>query len=146
MAEYISDITELVNALAGEKTSNNDIVLFALAGLGEDYDTFVQNVTTRESDVTFTQLQSMLLEWEIHAERNTVAMPLLTGNVVLTEVKKDGILFEAFHVKFVTERAWCPKLPQPNIHPPTERRKVLKTRRRNLTSMSRTLMTRSGTP
>lgn len=64
VVEYVSEITKLVDALtlASDKTSNNDIVLFALAGPKEDYDTFVQNVMTKESDVTFMQLQSMLLD------------------------------------------------------------------------------------
>lgn len=56
------EITELIDTLAkvGNKTSNSDIVLYALAGLREDYDAFVQNIATRESEVTFLLLQAML--------------------------------------------------------------------------------------
>lgn len=40
-------------------------VLYTLAGLGEEFEAFVQSVTAREGDVNFVQLQTMLCDLEI---------------------------------------------------------------------------------
>lgn len=81
VAEYIFEITELVDTLtlAIDKTSDSDIVLYVLASLGEDYDAFVQNMGTRESEITFTQLQG-------HKEEKKAR----TANAILAKVKIEG--------------------------------------------------------
>lgn len=92
MAEYISEISELVDTLtlARDKTSNNDIVLFALASLSEDDDVFVKNVATGEIEITSTQLQGMLLDWEIWVEWNVVTIPPLTTIVGWSQERGEG--------------------------------------------------------
>lgn len=65
VAEHLAEVKSMVNALsiAGDKTEDRDVVLFTMAGLGDEYDTFVQNVASRENDITFVQLQGRLSDW-----------------------------------------------------------------------------------
>lgn len=50
MAEYIAEVFGLIDSLAitGDRMTENDVILYALASLGEGYEAFVQNVTTRD--------------------------------------------------------------------------------------------------
>lgn len=94
IAEYISEITGIINflSIAGDQTSENDIVLYTLAGLGGDFEALAQNITTRDSDVNFIQLQSMLTHIEICQQRNAstqIKPVVMTVNVVSTEAKSD---------------------------------------------------------
>lgn len=89
MYEYISEITSLVDALAfADDNTSNDMVLYTLAILGEDFESLVQNVTSRESDITFLQLQAMLPNLEIRKERIATKTPNPTMNAVTTRGNK----------------------------------------------------------
>lgn len=57
-AECIDEAKDLVDALAivGEKSEESDSFLCVLSGIGDEFESFIQNVTTRENDVSFVQL------------------------------------------------------------------------------------------
>lgn len=53
--DYLTDITRIADELstAGDVTSERDLIIYTLSGLGEEYEAFVQTVTTREMELTF---------------------------------------------------------------------------------------------
>lgn len=60
--DYLTEVSEIANQLAttDDITPERDLVLYALGGLGEEYEAFVQNVTTSETEISFVHMQAML--------------------------------------------------------------------------------------
>lgn len=60
MNEYLTEVSHTVKALTivGSVTAERDVVIYTLAGLGEDYELFIQNETTREKEVSFIENQN----------------------------------------------------------------------------------------
>ena len=48
-------------ALAGQPLKNEEILTYVLAGLGQEYDSFVSTITSRSDEVPLEELYSMLL-------------------------------------------------------------------------------------
>jgi len=40
---------------------DSDLVLLVLAGLGDDYEALIQNVTSRREDVTYREIKAMFV-------------------------------------------------------------------------------------
>lgn len=76
VSEYIPKINNLLEALivAGEKMNDVDVVvvLLVLAGLGDDFESLIQNVTSRRDEVTYKELKSMLVDIEVRRARTTL--------------------------------------------------------------------------
>lgn len=84
--EYISEINQLLEGLsvAGKKMEDSDLVLLILAGLDDEYEALIQNVTSRREDVTYRELKAMFMDIEIRKGRSKANNPL-SANVVEAE-------------------------------------------------------------
>lgn len=92
VAEYVAKITGLVDSLsvACDKFSDNDVALFILGGLGDEFEAFVQNDTIRENEVSFVQVQAMLVDLEICQERLATKTPsMVVSAATLVDTKKE---------------------------------------------------------
>lgn len=52
------------SGLAREKISDSDVVLIVLGGLGQEYNSFIQNVTSKSKPVFYRKLKYMLTDLE----------------------------------------------------------------------------------
>lgn len=68
--EKIEDVMKLVEdlALAGDMTSDKNTILYTLAGLREEYKSFVQNFMTRGDEISFVHLQAVQSDIEARQE------------------------------------------------------------------------------
>lgn len=69
----------------GDVTSERDLIIYTFSGLGEEYEAFVQTVTTRETKLTFVQIQAMLSDIEVRQQKNSLTAGL---SVNLTPVRR----------------------------------------------------------
>lgn len=62
MNEYLREIVSITDNLAttGELVVDRNLVMYTLTELGEEYELFIQYVTTREKEVSYVKLQTML--------------------------------------------------------------------------------------
>lgn len=60
MSEYLLVIVGIVDALAnlGDVIGDEDLIMYALGGLGDEYEQFIQNVTSCDTEVSFEALQN----------------------------------------------------------------------------------------
>ncbi|XP_047342835.1 uncharacterized protein LOC124946318 [Impatiens glandulifera] len=70
MAEYLPKIKSIIDSLvgAGKNISQQDFILYALGGLGPEYESLTVAVTTHTDPITIEDLQRMLLTHEIRLE------------------------------------------------------------------------------
>lgn len=61
MSDYLLEILAIVNALANlsDVISINNFVMYAFGGLRDEYEQFIQNVTSRDMEVKFKAQQTM---------------------------------------------------------------------------------------
>lgn len=64
----------IVDALAnlGDDINDEDLVMYTLSRLGDEYEQFVKNITSRDSDATFEALQTMLSDQEMRQVQKSV--------------------------------------------------------------------------
>ncbi|XP_047310776.1 uncharacterized protein LOC124914304 [Impatiens glandulifera] len=70
MAEYLQKIKSIIDSLAGaeQNISQQDFIIYALGGLGPEYESLTIAVTTRTDPIAIEDLQGMLLTHEIRLE------------------------------------------------------------------------------
>lgn len=79
MMDYTLKVKTLADQLAAiqEHVSDRDLVLYLLAGLGADYNSFIVSVTSKSKALSFAQVSSLLLghesrlEHQLSADENT---------------------------------------------------------------------------
>jgi len=72
ISEYLSEVNAIIQALAvaGEKFEDTDLVILVLSGLDDEYEALVQNVTSRQDEVTYRMLKTMLMDNEVWQRRS----------------------------------------------------------------------------
>ncbi|KAL5820015.1 hypothetical protein ACOSQ4_023857 [Xanthoceras sorbifolium] len=96
MADYILKMKGFADCLtsAGQPTSDQDVIMSVLNGLGLEYDSVVVNLTSREDHVTLSEAQYMLLSQEQRLERlhSTTSLDLsnATANYVARPTQRYG--------------------------------------------------------
>ena len=85
-SDYIAEINNLVEALciAGKKIEDEDLVLLVVAGLGDEYESLIQNITVRRDTITYKEVKSMFMDVEVRKSRSNIKNPL-SANVVEAE-------------------------------------------------------------
>ena len=71
MMDYTLKVKNLADQLAAiqEKVSDRDLVLYLLAGLGADFNSFIVSVTSKSKALSFGQVSSLLLAHESRLEQ-----------------------------------------------------------------------------
>lgn len=70
--EYITQVSVLKDALParGERMKESEIILIALGGLGEEFESFVTSITTRDDpNLTFSTLCELLMDQEMKIQK-----------------------------------------------------------------------------
>lgn len=91
MTEYLLEINTTLEtlAVARKKNTDADLVLLMLAGLGEKYESLIQNVTSRSDKVTYKMLQVMLTDLEIRKHQMNVKNPLSINVVEESNMRRN---------------------------------------------------------
>ncbi|XP_038697685.1 uncharacterized protein LOC119995291 [Tripterygium wilfordii] len=78
MAEFLQDVKSLADELAliDHPIPQDDLTLYILDGLGEDYTGIVGSIRTRETPFCFEELKDILVAQEGFISRLTSAAPL----------------------------------------------------------------------
>lgn len=71
MSEYFRKAKTLIDTLAafGKIFSQPEFVMFFLAGLGSEFDSFISSATTLADLLSFEQLFALLLTYEAHLQQ-----------------------------------------------------------------------------
>ncbi|GAV75006.1 UBN2 domain-containing protein [Cephalotus follicularis] len=70
MANYLQKVKSISDALALASTpvSDEDLIIYILCGLGDEYRAFVTSISTRGTSITLADLHGLLLTEEIRAQ------------------------------------------------------------------------------
>lgn len=71
MAEYFVMIKRVVNNLVvvGQLVSNDDLIMYCLAGLGFDYDLAIVSLTSKLDSFSFQEIHAILLNQDTCLEQ-----------------------------------------------------------------------------
>lgn len=92
--DFIMEIAGISDqlAVAGDGATDRELVMCALSGLDEDYDSFIQNITSKEVPISYPKLVAMVSDLEVRQKNRMANSSVGTGllvNVVATEVKRE---------------------------------------------------------